>query len=63
VDIIQHHFHYKGRIQFDPTKDDGAPKKVMYDTRFRKIFPDFKFTLLDDGIRNAIQYYSSVYPY
>jgi GDP-L-fucose synthase len=63
VDIIQHHFHYKGRIQFDPTKDDGAPKKVMDDTRFRKIFPDFKFTLLDDGIRNAIQYYSSVYPY
>jgi GDP-L-fucose synthase len=63
VDIIQEHFNYSGEIRYDPSKPDGAPKKVMDDRRFRKVFPDFAFTPFDEGIKKTITYYESVYPY
>lgn len=63
VSVIQHHFKFKGEIRFDHTKPDGAPKKVMSDKRFRKVFPNFVFTDFDTGIQNTIQYYDSIYPY
>lgn len=63
VNIIQEHFHYSGNIQFDETKPDGAPRKVMDDRRFKKVFSEFKFTSLEDGIRETIKYYRSMWPY
>ncbi len=63
LDIIQSHFHFNGEICYDPSKSDGAPKKVMDDRKFRKVFPDFVFTPFEEGIRNTITYYESIYPY
>ena len=63
VEIIQDTFKYKGYIRWDHMKPDGAPKKVMDDTRFKKVFPDFEFTNFEIGIKKTIEYYSSVYPY
>ncbi|XGB41400.1 MAG: NAD-dependent epimerase/dehydratase family protein [Nodosilinea sp. LVE1205-7] len=63
VAVIKSAFNYKGDIQWDETKPDGAPRKVMDDRRFRKVFPDFEFTSLLEGIGTTIQYYESVFPY
>lgn len=63
VSVIQHHFEFKGAVRFDPTKPDGAPKKVMDDRRFRKVFPGFEFTSFDSGIDKTIDYYNSIYPF
>ena len=63
VEVIRSNFNYRGEIKWDHSKPDGAPKKVMDDRRFRKIFPEFRFTPFHEGIRNAIQYYESIYPY
>lgn len=63
VNIINSHFHNKFTIQWDDSMPDGAPRKVMSDIRFRKYFPDFKFTPLDEGIKETISYYKSIYPY
>ncbi|OON67330.1 NAD-dependent epimerase/dehydratase family protein [Hymenobacter sp. CRA2] len=63
VDIIQAKFDYRGKVVWDHSKPDGAPKKVMDDTRFRQVFPDFKFTDFEQGIANTIAYYESVFPY
>ncbi|GAB2473713.1 GDP-L-fucose synthase [Hymenobacter qilianensis] len=63
VDIIQSKFDYQGKVVWDHSKPDGAPKKVMDDTRFRQVFPDFKFTDFEQGIANTIAYYESVFPY
>lgn len=60
VNVIQSTFNYTGEIVWDTSKPDGAPKKVMDDRRFKKIFPDFKFTAFSEGIRNAIDYYKSL---
>jgi GDP-L-fucose synthase len=63
VDIISTYFPCHFDIKYDPSKPDGAPKKVMDDRKFRKVFPDFTFTPFEEGIRNTINYYNSIYPY
>lgn len=63
VSLISQRVGYQGKIEYDHSKPDGAPKKVMSDLRFRKVFPDFAFTNMKDGIQDTIDYYSSVYPY
>lgn len=63
VDIIQAKFNFRGQITWDKSKPDGAPKKVMDDAKFRKMFPDFKFSEFGDGIAETVKYYESVYPY
>jgi len=61
--IINSNFGYKFELVFDKTKPDGAPKKVMDDTNFRKIFTNFQFEDFHTGIKDTIEYYKSVYPY
>lgn len=63
VGIINAKFEDAFIIKYDPSKPDGAPKKVMDDKKFQKIFPGFIFTDIDEGIKNTIHYYESVYPY
>jgi len=63
VDVIKHSFKYEGTIRWDHQKPDGAPKKVMDERKFRKVFPEFKFEDFSTGIRNTIAYYDSLYPY
>lgn len=63
VNIIQKHFHFDGDIKYDELRPEGAPKKVMDDRKFKKIFPNFEFTKLNDGIKKTITYYESIYPY
>jgi GDP-L-fucose synthase len=63
VDLLVAELGYEGRVTWDLSKPDGAPRKVMDDARFRKHFPDFRFTALKDGIGATVRYYESVYPY
>lgn len=63
VDIIMKCFKYNGQVNWDSKMPDGAPKKVMDDTEFRKIFPDFEFTCMHKGIQETTNYYLSKYPY
>ncbi len=63
VEVIQQHFDTTFLIKWDAGMPDGAPKKVMDDARFKKIFADFQFTDLNQGISETIRYYKSVYPY
>jgi GDP-L-fucose synthase len=60
VRLIQRSFHYEGEIFWNFNMPDGAPKKVMDDRKFKKVFPDFKFISLQEGIDNTIKYYKKV---
>lgn len=63
VEIIRKACSYEGNIRYDHSKPDGAPKKVMDDKRFRKVFPEFKFTSQRDGLAACVDFYKSIYPY
>jgi GDP-L-fucose synthase len=63
VDIINSYYNSSFTINWDRSKPDGAPKKVMDDKKFRIKFPDFRFTPFEKGIPETIKYYESVYPY
>jgi GDP-L-fucose synthase len=60
VQVIQKTFNYTGEIVWDASKPDGAPKKVMDDRKFRKIFHGFVFTDFHQGINNTVEYYKSL---
>ncbi|MBS1486267.1 MAG: NAD-dependent epimerase/dehydratase family protein [Bacteroidetes bacterium] len=63
VQIIHDYFGNKFEIKWNANMPDGAPKKVMDDTRFKKVFNSFQFTAFDEGVKRTIEYYQSIYPY
>jgi GDP-L-fucose synthase len=63
VDTIRDASGYEGQVRYDPSKPDGAPKKVLDDKRFRTVFPDFKFTSQLDGVAACVDFYQRSYPY
>ena len=63
VDLIVVLTGFQGRVVYDHNMPDGAPRKVMDDRRFRKVFPDFSFSLLQEGVVATMRYYYSIYPY
>jgi GDP-L-fucose synthase len=60
VDLIVGTIKFTGRVTYDRTMPDGAPRKVMDDRRFRKVFADFKFTPLEQGLAETIEYYQTL---
>lgn len=44
----------------DEKMPDGAPIKILGKNKFRKHFPDFKFTSYAEGIKNTINYYKKI---
>ena len=60
VEIIRKSVGYTGEIVYNTKYQDGSPKKVMNDVRFRGCFPDFKFTPFTEGLNHTINYYSSI---
>jgi len=60
VGLIQRATGYSGQVRYDPSMPDGAPRKVMDDRRFRRIFRDFTFTPLETGVPKTVEYYEGV---
>ena len=58
--IINQNFNNKFKINWDHSMPDGAPKKVMDDRRFKKVFQNFKFTDFNYGIEQTIKYYIKI---
>lgn len=46
------------KIQYDDTKYVGSRIKILSPKKLQSLMPsDFKFTLLEEGIRNTINFY------
>jgi GDP-L-fucose synthase len=63
VEIIRKACGYRGSVRYDHSKPDGAPKKVMDDKRFRKVFPEFSFTPMPQGLKACVDDYLARHPY
>ncbi len=58
--IISKLLNYKGKLVFNTRYQDGAPKKVLSSTRFKKNFPGYHFTNFTLGVKRAITYYKTI---
>jgi len=56
TEIIAEALKYKVKFTHNDMPD-GAPTKILDDTKFRKLHPEFKFTSLKSGIKETIKYY------
>lgn len=63
VHLINNRFQNKFRIRWNPEMPDGSPRKVMDDRRFKKVFGEFQFTPLEEGITETLNYYSQLKPF
>ena len=59
--LIAAEFNFRGRIEWDPTKPDGMPRKCMDVRRLRALGFHAKISLAD-GIRETIQFYRKEKP-
>lgn len=63
VDLISKSLKFEGEITYNTDYPDGAPSKIMSQSRFRKYFPNFKFTPFQHGIDKTVEYYRNLLPY
>ena len=60
VNQIKDILNYSVEINYDLSKQDGAPVKILGNKLFKQHFPYFKFTDYTEGITNTIQYYEKI---
>jgi len=61
VNIISKIYNFSGKIRNDLDKADGCLKKTVDNSYFLSLFPNFKFTPLEDGIKNTITWFDHSY--
>jgi GDP-L-fucose synthase len=62
VELVAEKMKFKGKIVFDSTKPDGQYRKPSDTTKLKKYLPDFKFSSLDKGLENTINWFEQNYP-
>jgi GDP-L-fucose synthase len=50
---------YTGELWFNTNYEDGAPRKVLDDRRFRTLFPDYRFIDHREAVRRTVAYYET----
>lgn len=52
---------YKVKFTFNRKYADGAMFKILDERKFRSQYPKYQFTLLEEGIKNTINYYKKYF--
>lgn len=52
---------FEGPVDFDTSKADGQFKKTASNKKLRKYRPDYKFTAIDDGIQQSVDWFVENY--
>jgi GDP-L-fucose synthase len=58
---IHHYMDMKGEIVSDTSKSDGCMRKTVSNERFHTVFPDFKYTSIDEGLEKTIKWFNENY--
>ena len=59
--IIAKEFDYEDNILFDTSYSDGQFKKTVDNSKLMKLYPDFKFTNINIGIKQSISWFINNY--
>lgn len=61
AETIAKHLKFKGKIIFDASKPTGQIRRTLSGDKFASIKSDFKFTILDDGIAQTVDWFVNNY--
>jgi GDP-L-fucose synthase len=61
AEMISKEFGNTNNLIFDKSFSDGQHKKTVNNSKLMEIFPDFKFTPIDEGLRYTIQWFNENY--
>ena len=61
VDIIVELMNFKGEVKWDSTKPDGQFRKPSDNTKIKNYLPTFKFTTIENGLKETISYFLENY--
>ena len=59
---IAYFIGYTGKILFDTSYTNGQYKKTASNDKLKKIFPDFIFTTIEEGLKETTQWFLTHYP-
>lgn len=62
VSIIADCFNFKGNIKFDTDKPEGQFRKPSDNSVIKGMFPDFKFTGIEEGLKESVEWFLINYP-
>jgi GDP-L-fucose synthase len=58
---IAREFDYENQLVFDTSFSDGQYKKTADNSKLVNLYPDFKFTNINVGIKNTVQWFKNNY--
>lgn len=61
VDLLVQEFNYKGKVIFDTSKPEGQFRKPSDNSKLKSYLPDFKFTGLEEGIKETVKWFLDNY--
>ncbi len=50
---------FKGSVRFDGTKPEGELRRVLSNKKFQRLFPNFRFTPLEEALRLTAQWFTA----
>jgi len=53
--------NFTGEVKFDQTKADGQYRKVASNAKLRKYLPEYKFTSIEDGLKETCEWFEANY--
>jgi len=60
AEMIKTAVGFQGMLRFNTSYADGAPTKQLDDTEFDRLFPNFRFTNMQEGIAATVSYYEHI---
>lgn len=55
--LIAEAMKFEGKVVFDTSKADGQFKKTASNAKLRNLLPDYKFTSIEDGVKEATEWF------
>jgi len=62
AELIAKAMDFNGNIVYDRTKPDGQFRKLASNEKIKKYLPNFKYTSLEEGIKETIKWFIQNYP-
>jgi len=60
--LIAQHFDYLEQMEFDDSFSDGQYKKTADNSKLKSLYPDFKFTSMEEGLKKSVSWFVDNYP-